>query len=367
MSHIKFLDIYNQDKDVFKKILTNISKAIKNNKFILTKEVGDFEKKFAKYCNTKYAIGVANGTDALYLALRTLALKKNSEVILPAMTWKSTVTSVINNNLTPILVDINKNNSNIDLNDLSKKINRRTRAIVIVHLYGNPGEIYKIRRLIKGKNIKIIEDAAQAHGAIESQSKKKVGSIGDLGCFSFYPGKNLGAYGDAGCITTNSKKYYKKILSLRNIGIFNKNNKSDCNISGMNSRLDTLQAIVLTEKLKKIDFLNRKRKVISKIYNFKISNSKITKLDYENGSVFHQYVIKTKNRLKFIDHLKVNKIQYSINYPISINNLKLLKKKFMHIKFPNAEQLAKQCISLPIDPYLKKNEIEMIIKCVNSY
>lgn len=367
MSYIKFLDIYNQDKDVFKKILANISKAIKNNKFILTKEVGGFEKKFAKYCNTKYAIGVANGTDALYLSLKTLALKENSEVIIPAMTWKSTVTSVINNNLTPILVDINKNNSNIDLNDLSKKINRKTKAIIVVHLYGNPGEIYKIRRLIKGKNIKIIEDAAQAHGAIENQSKKKVGSIGDLGCFSFYPGKNLGAYGDAGCITTNSKKYYKKILSLRNIGIFNKNNKSDCNISGINSRLDTLQAIVLNEKLKKIDLLNKKRKNIAAIYNLRIDNSKIDKLYYENGCVYHQYVIKTKNRLKFLNHLKKNKIEYGIHYSISINNLKLLKNHFKNKKFPNAEILAQQCVSLPIDPTLKLNEIKKIIKIANSF
>mgnify|MGYP006097833883 FL=1 len=367
MSHIKFLDIYNQDKKIFKKILANISRAIKNNKFILTKEVSEFEKKFAKYCNTKYAIGVANGTDALYLALKSLNLKENSEVIIPAMTWKSTVTSVLNNNLAPILVDINKNNSNIDLNDLSKKINRKTRVIIVVHLYGNPGEIHEIKKIIKGKNIKIIEDAAQAHGAIESETKKKVGSIGDLGCFSFYPGKNLGAYGDAGCITTNSKKYYKKILSLRNIGIFNNKNKSDCNILGINSRLDTLQAVVLNEKLKKLDLLNKKRKNIAEIYNLKINNSKIKKLDYKNGSVYHQYVIKTKNRLKFLYHLKKNKIEYGTHYSISINNLRLLKKYFKNKKFPNSEILAKQCVSLPINPNLKKNEIKRIINAVNTF
>lgn len=367
MNKVSFYNIYNQDKSIHNIILNKISKSIKNNKFILTEEVKKFEKNFSKFCNTKYCVGVANGSDALFISLKALNLKKNDEVIIPAMTWKSTLLSVINNNLKPVLVDIYKKNSNINLLELKKKINNRTRAIIVVHLYGNPGEIYKIKKLIRGKNIKIIEDAAQAHGAIETYSNKKVGSIGDFGCFSFFPGKNLGAYGDAGCITTNSFKYFKKIQSIRNIGIFDKKNKSDCNISGINSRLDTLQAIVLNEKLKKLNFLTKKRKTISKIYNSKIKNSKIEKLNYENGSVYHQYVIKTKKRTALIKYLKKNKIEYGIHYPISINNLKLIKKKFKNIKFPNSEELANECISLPIDPSMKINQIKKVIKTINSY
>ena len=177
------------------------------------------------------------------------------------MTWKSTLVSVINNNLKPVLVDINTNNSNLNLNEL--KITKKTKVIIVVHLYGNPGEIYKIKKIIGDKKIKIIEDAAQAHGAEETFTKKKIGSIGDFGCFSFYPGKNLGAYGDAGCITTNSKNLYKKILELRNIGLFNLKNKSDCREPVINSRLDTIQAVVLNEKLKKLVYLNENRKLIS--------------------------------------------------------------------------------------------------------
>ncbi len=366
MNKIEFFNIYNQDKIILNKIIKKISYSIKKNNFILTNEVKKFEKNYAKFCKVKYCVGVANGTDALFLSLRALNLKQNDEVIIPSMTWKSTLTSVLNNNLKPILVDINKDNSNIDLHDLKKKITKKTKAIIVVHLYGNPGEIYKIKKIIRGTNIKIIEDAAQAHGARETFTNKIIGSIGDFGCFSFYPGKNLGAYGDAGCVTTNSKKYYKKILELRNIGAFNLANKSDCRNLGINSRLDTIQAIVLDEKLKRLDHLTQKRKSISKRYSKEINNSKIKKLDYESGSVYHQYVIKTYNRNKLLIYLKKKKIEYGIHYSISINNLKLIKNK-QKKKFPNAEKLAKQCVSLPIDPGLKYEQITKIIKSINSY
>ncbi len=367
MNKIEFFNIYNQDKIIHNRIIKKISHSIKNNKFILTDEVRKFEKNYSKFCKVKYCVGVANGTDALFLSLKALDLKKGDEIIIPAMTWKSTLTSVLSNNLKPILVDINKNNSNLDLNDLKKKITKKTKAIIVVHLYGNPGEIYKIKKIIRGKNIKIIEDAAQGHGALETHTGKKVGSIGDIACFSFYPGKNLGAYGDAGCITTNSKKYYNKIFELRNLGYYKKYNKADCRILGINSRLDTIQAIVLNEKLKKIDLLTKKRRNISSIYNKKINNHKIKKLKCEEGSVHHQYVIRTNNRKKFIYYLKKNNISCGIHYSISINNLKLIKRRFKNKKFVNAEALSKQCISLPINPNLKKTQVNKIVRVINSY
>ncbi len=366
MSSIKFYNIYNQDRNIHKNIIKKISNTIKKNKFILSNDVKNFEKKFSNFCRSKFAVGVGNGTDAIYLAIKALNLKKDDEIILPAMTWKSTLTSVINNNLKPVLVDINDKNSNINLDDLKKKISKKTKAIIVVHLYGNPGEIYKIKKIIKGKNIKIIEDAAQAHGARESFTNKIVGSIGDLGCFSFYPGKNLGAYGDAGGITTNSKKFYKRVLELRNIGAFKSSNKSDCRLSGINSRLDNIQAIILNEKLKKLNYLNKKRKSISRRYEKELNNFKISKLEYEPGAVYHQYVIKTNNRNKFLNYLAKRKIEYGIHYPISINNLKIIKKENKK-KFPNAEKLARQCVSIPIDPLLKKEQITKIINVINSY
>jgi dTDP-4-amino-4,6-dideoxygalactose transaminase len=367
MKPIKFFDISRQDKKIQKEIIIKISNSIKKNKFILTKEVSNFENEFANFCGTKFAIGVGNGTDAIYIALKSLGLKKNDEVIIPAMTWKSTIVSVSNCQLKPVLVDINKDNSNINLDDLKKKISKKTRAIIIVHLYGNPADTFQIKKLIKNKNIKLIEDAAQAHGARDVNLKKNVGSLGDLACFSFYPGKNLGAYGDAGCITTNNLKYYKKALSLRNIGIFNNKNKSDCNDIGINSRLDTIQSIILSAKLKKINTLNNNRVKIANYYNKNINNKNIIKLRYSEGSVYHQYVIKTNKRNLLIKKLKENKIEFGIHYKTSINKLKYYKSIFRKFSFNNAEDLAAKCISLPMDPLLSKKEQNRIIKVLNNF
>ena len=367
MKQIKFYDIYNQDKSIHSKIITKISKTIKKNNFILTEDVKNFEKNFAKFCNTKFSVGVGNGTDALYIALKSLNLKKNDEVIIPAMTWKSTLTAVLNNNLKPVLVDIENNSSNININEIKKKITKKTKAIIVVHLYGNPVDVIKLKKIIKDKNIKIIEDAAQAHGAELSRVKKKVGSLGDIGCFSFYPGKNLGAYGDAGCLTTNSKKLYKEFIKLRNIGIYNKKNKADLSIAGINSRLDAIQAIILNFKLKRLKKLNLRKVNIASIYDEEIKNLKIKKLLYNQGCVYHQYVIKVKTRKKFLDYLKKNEISFGIHYSISINKLKLMKKNFKGQSFSNSEILSKQCVSLPIDPYLKKSQIKRIVDVINKY
>ena len=187
---INFLNIYKQDQK-FRKIIKRISNIIKSNDFISGNDVNIFENKFAKFCSAKNCISVGNGTDALFVALKSLNLKKNDEVIVPAMTWKSTVLAPLNLGLKTKLVDIEKNGSNFDLNDLKRKISKKTKVIIVVHLYGNPGNIKDIKKLVNGKKIYIIEDAAQAHGAFDYELKKTIGSIGDIGCFSFYPGKTL--------------------------------------------------------------------------------------------------------------------------------------------------------------------------------
>ena len=360
---IKFLDLNKQDNHVQRKIIKDFKNIINKSNFINGKEVKIFEDKFANYIGSKYAISVANGTDALLVALKALNLRKNDEVILPAMTWKSTLLSVTNLNLKPILVDINKKNSNMDLIELKKKITKRTRAIIAVHLYGNTCELKKIKKLIKNKRISLIEDAAQAHGAYDYDLKKKAGSIGKFGCFSFYPGKNLGAYGDAGCITTNSKYLANRVRKIKNTGSLNKFN---CEMQGINSRLDTLQAVVLKNKIINLDKNNKKRKLIAKYYKENIKNDKIIKLDYEKGCVYHQYVILSKIKNKIINSFIKNKIQFGEHYPISINNLKFIKKNFVKQKFKNAEFLAKHCISLPINPTLKMKELEKICKVLNN-
>src|SRR6056300_1777050 len=219
---IKFLDIYNQDKKIHKTILNKIKKLFKKGDFILGDAVFAFEERFRKHCGSKYAIGCANGTDALTLALKSLNLPKESEVIIPAMTYCSTTFAVINTNLKPVLVDIDSLKPTISIKDIKKKINKKTRVIIPVHLYGSCVNLNEIKKIVKNYNILIIDDCAQAHGGYLDSSNnkktKKVGSSADISCFSFYPGKNLGAYGDGGIITTNNKKYYKIIRSLRNLG-----------------------------------------------------------------------------------------------------------------------------------------------------
>jgi len=360
---IKSIDLKKQDKKHHRNILRDIAKVIDNQNFISGVEVKKFESKFAEVCGTKYAIGVGNGTDALYMALKALNLKSGAEVILPAMTWKSTLLAVTNMGLTPVIADINANDSNYSLKDLKKKITKKTKAIIVVHLYGNPCDTSKIKKIINKKKIFIIEDAAQAHGAYDFESKKKVGSIGHIACFSLYPAKNLGAYGDAGCVTTNSAKFAKKIMQLRNIGSIKKFN---CEVSGINSRLDTIQAVILLNKIKDLNQNNKKRQNIANYYNKNIINKKIVKLDYKPGCVFHQYVIKSKFKKNIINLFKKNKIEYGEHYPISINKLNLIKKNFSNKKFPNAEYLAKYGLSLPINPLISLNDLKKICKVLNS-
>lgn len=365
---IKFYNLKKIDKKIHIKIIKNIQKVLKKGNYILGNQVNEFEKKFSRFVGTNYAVGCGNGTDAITLALNSLNLRKGSEVIIPAMTYCSTAFAVINSGLKPVLVDLSNNSSLIDINKIKKKINNKTKVIIPVHLYGsvvNIDEIKKITRLYKNK-IYIIDDCAQAHGAYLEKTKtnKKVGSLSDISCFSFYPGKNLGAYGDAGIITTNSKKFYKSIKKLRNLGSDKKFIHENI---GMNSRLDTIQAVVLKEKIKYLESLNKKRRVVAKYYNNFINNKKIKKIIYSNGSVYHQYVILAKNRSKLTRLLKINKIDYSFHYPYAIHQLHALKKMFKNQRYINAEKIASEGVSLPIDPNLKSHEIRKIAKIINSF
>ena len=361
---IKFYSIKKSDFKIKNKIFKSIKNVIKKNNFILGKEVLDFESKFSKFCGSKYAISCSNGTDAITLALLSLYLKKNSEVILPAMTYASTFYAIINAGLKPVLVDINFDNPLINIDQIKKKITKKTKVIIPVHLYGSVVDIEILKKNIS-KKIFIIDDCAQAHGA-KFKNKKMVGggNMSDISTFSLYPGKNLGAYGDAGIITTNSLKFRERINKIKNIG---SSRKFDHETIGFNNRLDTIQASILIHKLIRLKILNKKRVLISNIYSKKISNPKIKLIEYSRFAVYHQFVIKVKNRNNFINYMKKNKIETGLHYPHTINQMKFYKKNFKKIKFTNAEILAKECVSLPIDPMLKKNEINYIVKIINNF
>ena len=364
---MKFLDIYKQDHNLLSKIYKDINKCIKSTNFILGDEVINFENIFSKYCGTNYAVSCANGTDALYIAMMSLQLPKNSEVIVPAMTYCSTVFSVIRAGLKPVLVDIEKDKSTMCLEDLQRKINKKTKLIIPVHLYGDVVDCLQIKKIINKKKIYIIEDASQAHGAFETSTipnhkqTRKAGSLGDIGCFSLYPGKNLGAYGDAGIITTNNKIFFEYMNKFRNLG---SKKKFHHDLIGMNSRMDTLQAIILKHKISNLDKYNSLRKKIALTYEEKIINPKIKKLKYSKACVFHQYVIKVKNVKKFIN-LFPKKIFHLED--IIINSQTHCIKKLFKGQYFKMLKLGRQCVSLPIDPFLNKKEIQKVCDAVNSY
>ena len=363
---IKFFDIKRQDKRIFKKNMSDIKRVLKKTNFINGDEVNKFEKNFANFCKTKFSVGCNSGTDALFLSLKALNLKKGSEVILPAQTYCSTAYSVVRAGLKPKLVDIQEKNPTICTKDLKKKISKKTKAIILVHLYGECCNFSAIKKLTRNKKIFIIEDAAQAHGAedFSYKSKKiKVGSFGDIACFSFYPGKNLGAYGDAGAITTNSKKYFKIIKQLRNLGGIK---KYEHDLIGYNSRLDTIQAAILNNKLIDLKKNNYKRKKIAQFYDNNIKSNKIEKINYSKGCVYHQYVILSSFEKKIRKLFNKNHIQYGKHYPQPIHKLNSLKKIFIGQSFPNSEKFSKFGISFPIDPNLKQKELRKICEIINS-
>ena len=371
---IDFFNIYKQDKNILNQIYTDFKLITKKTNFILGDFVENFELEFSKYVNSKYAIGCANGTDAIFLALKALKLPLGSEVILPAMTYCSTVFSVINAGLKPVLVDIDRNSPLINIDQINKKITKKTSLIIPVHLHGSVVDIKSIKKLInKYHSIKILDDSAQAHGARDCSNCKSVedecckngkivGNLADISTFSFYPGKNLGAYGDGGAITTNNKSIYLYLQKLRNMGSIKKFNHE---IVGFNSRLDTLQAAILLRKLKYLDINNAKRKKIANFYNKKIYNKNIL-LIHSKGSVYHQYAIISNNRTSIIKSFIKNKIPFGMHYPAPIHKLKACKKLFENQHFPNAENFAKKTLSLPIDPNLTEKQLIKIINIINN-
>ena len=356
---IRFTNLYKLifDKNKYSKSFS----LIKNSNFIGGEEVVKFEKNFKKYVNTKYCISVGNGTDALEIAIKSLSLKE-LEIIVPVNTWISTAEAVITNGYKVVFCDVNLDDYSICLKDLKKKISKKTSAIIPVHLYGVPTDIIAIKKMIKGREIKIIEDCAQAHGA--KLGTRKVGSLGDVACFSFFPGKNLGSMGDGGAIVTNSKKVYLYSMRARNHGALK---KYDHKFSGRNSRLDTIQAGILNIKLGSYNKCISKRNKLAKIYFSKlkkISEIKLFKLNSNNLNVYHQFVIRTNKRESLKKFLEKKGIQTMIHYPYMLNELKFFKYKKSLI---NSKNLGSKILSLPISEEHTEKEIEYVANKINDF
>ncbi len=362
---VPFLNFKPMHNEIKNEILDVFEKIYDNNWFILGPHVEAFEKEFSKYCGTNYCISCGNGLDALSIILRGYDIGEGDEVIVPANTYIATALAVSYVGAKVILVEPDINTFNIDVTKIEAAITKKTKAIIAVHLYGRPAEIDKIKPLCKKYNLKLIEDSAQAHGAI--YNGKKTGNLGDAAGFSFYPGKNLGALGDGGAILTNDKDLTEKVRAIRNYG---SKIKYYNEYKGVNSRLDEIQAGYLSIKLKSLDKWNYYRQKVAKVYLEKITNNKLIlpNIDLSTDSIWHVFALRTEFRDELVAHLNSHGISTVIHYPIPIHLQKAYKELgYKEGDFPLAEAISKTVLSIPIWYGMTNEEINYVIDILNKW
>jgi dTDP-4-amino-4,6-dideoxygalactose transaminase len=365
MMKVPFLDLHASYIELQSEIDSSISRVLNSGRYIGGAEVESFEDEFSNYCGSKFTIGVANGLDALVLSLKSLNIGIGDEVIVPSNTFIATWLAVSEVGAIPIPVEPNPSTYNIDVEKIHKAITPKTKAIIPVHLFGQPADLDPILLLAKQHNLFIVEDAAQAIGS--KYKEKRIGGHGDLVCWSFYPGKNLGAFGDAGAISTNNEALANKIRSLSNYG---SNKKYIHDFIGMNSRLDPIQAAILKVKLKFLDSWIDRRKNIASIYSSALKSNYDLKIPYVPDwvePVWHLYVINLNHRSKIQNHLTENGVETIIHYPIPPHLQDPYSKTlYSNISLPITEQLAQNILSLPIGPHLLEEQYKYVIECLNN-
>ncbi len=364
-----FLDLNRINKKYAEELKSLANEVIDSGWYILGNKLNEFETNFANYIGVKHAVGVANGFDALRIIIRGYielgVFNEGDEIIVPANTFIASILAISENQLKPILVEPNIETYNIDISQIEKHITSKTKAIMLVHLYGQTCWNKNIEELAKKYNLKIIEDAAQSVGS--EWNKKKTGSLGDAAAFSFYPGKNLGALGDAGTITTNCDKLNEIVRNIRNYGSSEKYIHKN---KGLNSRLDELQAGFLNIKLKYLDEDNLRRIEIANYYLENIKQEKIILPLYHKrlhkSHVFHLFVVRTDDRENLRLYLSNCKIQALIHYPIAPHKQNAYKE-FSHYSLPITEKIHKEVLSLPISQVMTDKEVEYVVEMINKY
>ncbi len=369
---IPFLDLKLINDSYSEEINCAIKQVLESGWYIMGNQCSLFEQEFAKYCGTKHAIGVASGLDALIIILEAYkelgVFELGDEVIVPANTYIASILSISKAGLVPVLIEPDIDTYNINPLLIESKITSKTKAIMAVHLYGQVAQMDVIEKIAQKHNLKVIEDSAQAHGAV--YSGKRTGNLGDASGFSFYPGKNLGALGDGGAITINDGKLAEVIRAYRNYGSHQKYiNK----YLGLNSRLDEIQAAILRVKLKHLDEDNQKRREIAQYYCENIKNPEIvlpvtrhSSLITEKDHVFHLFVIRCKERNKLQQYLLDNGIQTVIHYPIPPHKQEAYKQ-WNDLSYLITEQIHKECLSLPISAVLADDDVKYVVSILNSY
>ena len=362
---VPFIDFKEQNGLIQGEVDLGFKKVFEKGDYILGEQAHVFEAAFSKYCEVQYGVGVNSCTDALHLALMAIDIQEGDEVIVPTHTFIATALCVSFCRATPVFVDIEPDTYNIDPKSFQAAITKKTKAVIPVHIYGQPANMDEIVGIARKHGIKIVEDAAQAHGA--RYKGKRVGSLGDVACFSFYPTKSLGACGDAGMIVTNNKEIYEKALMLRDYG---RQGRYEHKIKGTNSRLDTLQAVVLNAKLKHLDQWNQMRAKNAAAYGellkpLKKVVSPITKEDRTH--VFQTFAILVPNRDKVVEAMKAQGIGVLIHYPIGLH-LQEAYRELGHKAgdFPIAEKVANSVLSLPMFPHMNREQIGLVVAALEK-
>jgi dTDP-4-amino-4,6-dideoxygalactose transaminase len=364
---IKFLSLQDINAQYADELKEATNRVIDSGWYLLGNELKEFEKNFAKYCGAKHCIGMANGLDALRVILRAYIemgqLSEGDEVIVPANTYIASVLAISDNRLNPVFVEPDPQTFNLDASKIEAAITPKTKAILLVHLYGQNAYNNQIADVCKKHNLKIVEDCAQAHGAYFED--KKAGNLGHASGFSFYPGKNLGALGDGGAITTNDDELAKCVRSLGNYG---SEEKYKNQYKGFNSRLDEIQAAILSVKLKYLDNEIEHRRKVANYYLENIKNEKIIlpKVLTKDSHVWHLFVIRHPEREKLQEYLTQNNIQTLIHYPIPPHKQKAYSE-YNHLSFEVTEKIHQEVLSLPISPVMKDEEMKEVVEVINSY
>lgn len=364
---IPFLDLKAINREHKNELLDACERVIDSGWYINGNELSLFEKEFSVFCGVKFSAGVANGLDALSIVLRAWKemgkITDGDEVIVPANTYIASIMAISENKLRPVLVEPSEQTYNIDPENIQRTISSKTKVILPVHLYGQLAPMKEIMQIARDRNLLVLEDSAQAHGArIDTQ---KAGSFGDASGFSFYPGKNLGALGDAGAITTNDKELFEVVCQLRNYG---SKEKYKNNYVGLNSRLDEIQAAMLRVKLRYLDGQTSKRQDIAQRYLSGMSNSKIV-LPYvanRESHVWHLFVVRTENRNDLASHLKNAGVETLIHYPIAPHKQVAYTGK-LDVSLPITERIHEEVLSLPISHTMTESDINRVIEAINAY
>ncbi|MDO8675076.1 MAG: DegT/DnrJ/EryC1/StrS family aminotransferase [Candidatus Omnitrophota bacterium] len=361
---VPFVDFKEQNRMIRGEVDAGFMKVFEKGDFILGEEAQTFEKSFAKYCDAAYGVGVNSGTDALYLALSALDIREGDEVIVPTHTFIATALCVSFAGAKAVFADIEPDTYNIDPKSFERAITPRTKAVIPVHIYGQPADMDEITAIARKHGIKIVEDAAQAHGS--RYKGKRAGSLGDVAGFSFYPTKGLGACGDAGMIVTNDRAIYEKALMLRDYG---RKGRYEHKIKGHNSRLDTIQAVVLNAKLKHLDAWNALRAKIAARYAELLKPLKVvtpvTKSDRTH--VFQTYAVRVPNRDKVVERMNAKGVSVLIHYPIPLH-LQEAYAELGHVQgdFPVAEKVSSDIMSLPMFPHMTGEQVEAVVAALKE-